>query len=457
MNTELPRFRVSFRNEPGGPVEVVGGRHFRLVPDCLGQHLRAGLSRRMMDLLRVATSVYMIDRLSRRGRPGSPRWPRSLRASIEVIDPEFWSSGEVRGLIGECVEFVSGDSWDFEFAADPSPRPACDEGWLPFADPPLVCLYSGGLDSAAGLAERLRCRPQEQVIPVLVRHQSAQRRLIDPQLDALRRRYGVDLKPLVPVVTTVAPSRLHEEEGSQRCRSLLFTTAGGVVAWMSGATGVEVFESGIGAINLPLMAGMVGSKATKGTHPHFLRLMSRLVSLAAGREITFRLPFIDRTKAEVVRTLADEGLVDVARSTASCVHYPLRDVARKQCGVCPDCIFRRQALITAGIDEPGDAYKYDLFGPAGVVNRVEDGRLAYLKAFLMQVEKLSELDAHPSVPRFFRRHLVGTGVVAQGGSLSPHVDLFRRYRDEWLALVARGRVEGWAWADLLSPAETPVG
>lgn len=457
MSTDPPRFKVSFRSEPdGNPVDVVGGRHFRLDPSCFGLHLRAGLSRRMMDLLRIATTVYMIDRLARRGRPGSPGWPRSLQVSVEVYDPDFWSGEDVRGLLGECVEFVGGDGWEFDFAPDASPRPAGEGGWLPFADPPLVCLYSGGLDSAAGLACRLRGRPQQQVIPVLVRHQSGQRRMVDRQLAALGEHYGVSLKPLVPVVTTIAPDRLHDEERSQRCRSFLFTAAGGVVAWMSGSPSVEVFESGVGAINLPLMAGMVGSKATKGSHPHFLRLMSRLLSLVAGREITFRLPFLDRTKAEVVRTLAEDGLGAVARSTASCVHYPLREATRKQCGLCPACIFRRQSMITTGIDEPTDAYKYDLFGPAGVVNRIEDRRLSYLKAFLMQVEKLSELDSLAAVPRFFKRHLVGTGVVAHGEPLTPHVALYRRYRKEWLELVARGRSEGWSWADMLSPAESAV-
>lgn len=457
MSTDLPGFKVSFRSEPGGKmIEVAGGRHFRLDPACFGQHLRAGLSRRMMDLLRIATTVYMIDRLARRGRSGSPRWSRSLRVSVEVYDPDFWSCEDIRGLLGECVEFVGGDGWEFEFAPDPSPRPTCDGGWLRFADPPLVCLYSGGLDSAAGLAKRLRGRPQQQVIPVLVRHQSGQRRLVDRQLVALGEHYGVGLKPLESVVTTIAPHRLHDEEHSQRCRSFLFTAAGGVVAWMSGSQSVEVFESGVGAVNLPLMAGMVGSKATKGSHPHFLRLMSRLLSLVAGREITFRLPFLDRTKAEVVRTLAEDGLGEVARSTASCVHYPLREATRKQCGICPACIFRRQSMITAGIEEPTDAYKYDLFGPAGVVNRIEHRRLSYLKAFLMQVEKLSELDARPSVPRFFKRHLLGTGVVAVGEPLTPYVALYRRYRSEWLELVARGLSEGWTWADLLSPAESAV-
>lgn len=456
MSTEASEFRATFVGPGGRPIELVAGRHFLLDRHCFGQHLRAALSGRMVDLLRIATTVYLIDRLSKRSRSAPDGWPRWLRVSIEVHDPEFWSGDPVRGLLGECVDFVGGDGWEFQFTPDPSGRPACHGGWLDFDDPLVVCLYSGGLDSAAGLAERLRRPTSRQIIPVLVRHHTGQRRLVERQLAALSGRYGVGLKPLVPVVWTMAPSRLLDEEASQRCRPFLFAAAGGVAAWMSGAAGVEVYESGVGAVNLPLMAGMVGSKATKSSHPNFLRLMSRLLTTASGREISFRLPYLDRTKAEVVRTLAEDGLDDVARSTASCVHYPLREAARKQCGACPACIFRRQAMITAGIEEPADAYKYALFGPAGVVNRIDDRRLAYLKAFLMQVEKLADLDGRPAIPRFFRRHLVGTGVVAQGEPLAPYVELYRRYRSEWLALVARGRAEGWTWAEMLAPAGAPA-
>lgn len=80
----------------------------------------------------------------------------------------------------------------------------------------------------------------------------------------------------------------------------------------SGVNEVEVFESGIGAINVPLLAGMVGSRPTTGCHPEFFRLMSRLASLVAARDITFRLPFFSRTRGEMVRAINDTGLADLA-------------------------------------------------------------------------------------------------------------------------------------------------
>jgi hypothetical protein len=259
----------------------------------------------------------------------------------------------------------------------------------------------------------------------------------------------------------VYPSQLRtagieDEENTQRCRSALFLGIGGVVAAVTGAARVEVFESGVGAVNLPLMAGMVGSKATKGSHPKLLRLMSRLLSLVVGREVEFILPFLDRTKAEVVVTLAEEGLDELARSSVSCVHYPLRERPHKQCGVCPACVFRRQAIAVAGIEEPTSCYKYDLFGMAQAVSGVPSEEMRFLRAFLMQSAKLAELDDPTGMPRFFRGHLLGTGVAENGESLAPFVELFRRYRQEWLGLVAKGRERGWPWARLLTPERVAV-
>jgi hypothetical protein len=246
-------------------------------------------------------------------------------------------------------------------------------------------------------------------------------------------------------------SALQQEETSQRCRPFLFMAVGGVVAAMQGASSVEVLESGVGAINLPLMSGMVGSKATRSSHPELLRLMSRLLTLVSGREIVYRLPFMDRTKGQMVTALANRGLEDLTRSAVSCVHYPLRERPHKQCGVCPACIFRRQAMLVGGIGEPRGTYKFDLFGPSRLVNRIPEHRLKYLKAFLIQVVQLAALDSQNELPRCLRRHLFGSRILGQGDSPRPIIELWRRYRQEWLTIAAQGNERGWSWVRLLTP------
>jgi len=451
MKNYTPHFRAWFtQGDSGQTRELIDGRNFRLHHRRICDFFGCDLPPRLVDLLRIAMSVYAIDRISKRKAPSVPDgWSRSFCLRLEVLEPEFWRTNTVLRTLTRCVEFVSGDRWDFEFLWDEAgPRPFNDS-WL---FPPesnegseTVCLYSTGLDSAAGLVRRLRERPDGKFLPVTVTHQSGQRGRVQAQLSAIRRRCGGSLMPLIVPAEMKRPRRC-EEENSQRCRAFLFACIGGAVAAMNESTEVEVYESGVGAVNLPLYDWMVGSRATKSSHPHFLRLASRLVTLAAGREIIFHLPFLDLTKAEVVRSLAgDSDLEDMARFTVSCVHYPLREKQHKQCGCCPACVYRRQAMALAGIRERAGTYKYDLFN-AGQLREVAKKRLRFLVAFLLQADRLRELDGPSRAPAFFRGHLLETEAVSQGESPDRYAVLYRRYRDEWLDLASRCVSLGFPWA-----------
>ena len=456
MTKQESTFTVQFceRHEQASR-EVVAGRDFHLNESSLMDFFWSVPSSRQIDLLRIAMAVYVIDRLVRRKKNAGHRWPRCLQAQIGVLEPNFWNSDEIREALGDCLDFVSGDSWDVSFNANSTPIEVDQQRLLPLSDdPPLLCLYSGGLDSAAGLSSRIVECPGRPVIPVTVWHQPRQKKLIcEKQYPMLKERFGVLLTPVVAKAAMIWSSELRKtkEERSQRSRSFLFAAVGAVAAAMSGSSTVEVYESGIGAINLPLMAGMVGSQATRSCHPEFFRRMSRLCTLVTGREIRFHLPFYDQTKGQVVKRLAELGLQDLARSTVSCVHYPLRESGHKQCGVCAACLFRRLSMSVAGIGEPRGIYKHDLFGSAKRANRISKDRLKYLKAMLMQVVQLGMLETQGAIPQRFQRHLIGTEVVQPGESLEPIIDLLLRYRHEWLDLAAVGEGRGWSWTKLLGP------
>ena len=456
MKTLGPSYQVSFGAGEGQPSQRLSGRHFRLDHRCLAEYFYSKLPPLLDDLLRISTSVYVIDRLvKRRLKENGRTWPRRLRASVEVLEPEFWSSKQVHEAVTDSLEFVSGDCWELQFEKASPGKSGDNDAFFDFTDPfsadqPLVCLYSGGLDSAAGLVRRIQDCPDRPVIPVTIWHQPRQRLLIRRQFKAIKERCRACLAPVVVKAAMTWSSKIEKEERSQRCRSFLFTAVGGVVAAMQGTTStIEVFESGVGAINLPLMAGMVGSKATRSSHPEFLRKMSTLVTLVAGRKIDYCLPFMDQTKGEMVKRLANVGLNKLACATMSCVHYPLREKRCKQCGVCPACILRQQAMITGGIREPRGTYKYNPFGPSRLVNRIPEKRLQCLRAFLMQVAHLSVLDSQDELPRSLRRPLFGSGIVGHGQSPHQVIELLRRYRHEWLTIAAEGKERGWHWASLL--------
>jgi 7-cyano-7-deazaguanine synthase in queuosine biosynthesis len=374
-----------------------------------------------VDLLRIASAVYVVDRHVKRRPKDGPKPPsRTISLKVEVLDDSLWNRQEVRDALHDAVEFMTSDFWDIEFERDPQEY-KWPTRFLPFSKTdgsPLVCLYSSGLDSAAGLVTRMNANPGRPVIPVTIWHQPRQRHLVQQHYDFLRAHYrskgfGTQIEPLIVKVAMMwkTPAEEKNQETSQRSRSFLFTALGAITAVMHGRRVVELFESGVGAINLPLMAGMVGSKTTRSSHPEFLRRMSKLASLVADSEVKFTLPFEDKTKGEIVKALAAPELSPLAARSASCVHFPIRHKKYKQCGLCPACIFRRVALASAKIKEPNDAYRHDFMGQAERINALPEKRLAYLKAFLLQVARLRNIEKHDHLPPVFERHVVGTGIV----------------------------------------------
>jgi 7-cyano-7-deazaguanine synthase in queuosine biosynthesis len=437
------KFQVSLASDDHVWRDLVHGIHFRLDEDRIPQAWGGYLPPLLRDLARVGAAVYITDRLTRRPRR-SRGTGRAIELRVDVASPEFWTTHA--DLITRILGVASNDVWDLQFR--PGVTEPAQAGLFGDADPtPLVCLYSGGLDSAAGLLNRLRDGARF-VVAVTVCHQPGQRRRVLQQLEAFRHQYGARIIPVMVRTTLRRAPLLKHQELSQRCRSFLFLAIGGAVAATVGATDVEMYESGVGVLNLPAMTGMlIGARATRSCHPELMRLMTDLVSAAAGRRVTFSLPFIRHTKAEIVRAFADANLQAVVPLTASCVHYPVRiRGSAKQCGLCFACIGRRQSLFAAGVEDPVSQYHRDLFSEEGGSLPSD---LESLRAALFQVARLAEL-LSPELPAWFSRHLYGSHIAQIDDSPEPWCELMRRYRAEWLPWIEHGRRQHLKWAELVS-------
>lgn len=329
---------------------------------------------RCLDLLHISAGIYVVDRLARRRRGlNNEAGHRRLRVTFDVRDLGFWTDAEVSRLLVSILEFLTCD----EIAADFQPveigegRPY--QSYLDF--PPRfradrVTLYSGGLDSAAGLANLL-LQESGNFLLVTVGHQRQIANRVDKQI------FGTDgeggLLSLIPEARLEHASmrlemrkskRLSKQERTQRSRAFLFCVSGAIAAHAHGAGRIEMLENGVGAINLPLMSGMLDSPlATRSSHPTFLRLMSTLCSRVAGEALSFTLPFLHHTKGEMLAQLCRPGFGAWLQSTLSCTHG-VRQKGKSHCGSCPACIERRQAFAVAGIDENIDAYVCDILREA---------------------------------------------------------------------------------------------
>lgn len=128
------------------------------------------LSDRILDLLQIAAMVFCADRMTGRGERASVSnqgWSRSFEFHISVLDYEFWKNECVKATLAEALQFMTGDrSYKFDFQKAENghfEEKKCKQ--LSFfqneadrienIDEYDVMLFSGGLDSLAGLLEEL--------------------------------------------------------------------------------------------------------------------------------------------------------------------------------------------------------------------------------------------------------------------------------------------------------------
>lgn len=113
--------------------------------------LRQSFPRCIDDLLDVAMAVYVADRLVKRERKDGAWLPRRLRLKIPVAEPMRWK--ELGPQLASLLEWLTTDQWSFKFVAEQTHHRERPASALPLmhSDKPFVGLYSGGLDSLAGV------------------------------------------------------------------------------------------------------------------------------------------------------------------------------------------------------------------------------------------------------------------------------------------------------------------
>jgi 7-cyano-7-deazaguanine synthase in queuosine biosynthesis len=335
-------------------IEDIEKRMVSEVPD----HLR--------DLLDIATYVFVADRMIGRGGktfPGMGReWGRRFRLFVAVRQPERWNTPEMKSALEDLVGFLSGDDYRFQFLK--SEEPPAYPSRLPLGSENAVrkrhdqvMLFSGGLDSLAGAVQELSLTDDRIV---LVSHRSSDR-VFSRQKDlagALSTLFPERVLH-VPVDITMK-QELDDVEFTQRTRTFLFSAIGCVVAEMMGCARIRFFENGIMSFNLPIAPQVVGSRATRSTHPLALRQMTEFINQALGHPFEAANPFVWRTKAEVVGLIESYGQAELIASSISCTHHVRKKGQRAHCGECAQCLHRRLGVLAAGLGERDPLGRYDV-------------------------------------------------------------------------------------------------
>lgn len=421
-------------------------RNVQLELDDVSRGLNRNIPSQLVDLIEIATLVYVADQIKHRGafdvETMGARWRRKLCFEIPVRQLSLWRSAEVSDALIDLLSFLSEDEYEFRFRKFEHP-PTLDS-YLNFATrstawrPESVILFSGGLDSLGGVVDRVVKRGEHAI---LITHESTTK---------LRTRHRA-LRSMIDSVATDQPpqhitiriqkNKLREREYTQRARSFLYAALATATARMADLDAISFFENGVVSLNLPLSPQVVGSRATRTTHPLVLRRMCRLFSAVTGGEFGVENDFKWQTKAEIVKLLIDAGQGSMIPWSTSCTHTWDISNAKPHCGECSQCIDRRFAVLGGGgeVFERADTYKRDLL----LDDRPEGESRIMLASYVelaQQVTNMSEADffgrfgetsrllRHVGLPvdeaareifRLYHRHAQQVVSVVNGG-LSKH-------------------------------------
>ena len=390
--------------------------------------LGAEVGDRARDLVRIAAYAYQADRLVSRGGDrdaDAAKWRRHLGLCVPVADPEYWSDPAVTDRLVATLQFLTDDRWDFAFGlGKPEQRQVqlLRGARLLHREPGAVVLFSGGADSLGVLLEAA-LRGER---PLAVGHWSApphearQRAL----LDRLRERISTWAFP--PLGLRIHGVNTEPAERTQRTRAFLYAALGAAVASEVGVERVYLGDNGPVSLNLPISAQLVGALASRVTHPKFLAGFNHLLQGMFPAAVRIENPLWTRIRAEVLAVLKDAGCADVLQETLSCSRWSRLPGATPQCGTCSQCVDRRFAAITAGLevhDRPEryvrDVFLHDL--PEGHDRTTAE---SYVR-FAQDVHSRSDEELLVAYPQLF------DGVLPEdpdaAGTLATLVDLLRRH------------------------------
>lgn len=335
----------------GNHTSCVLGQELRFDRGALERCSNSRLDDLDVDLLVVLASVGFADRRVCRRR-GS-HWGRELALAIPVYLPMAWNTA--RPLFESLLHDATGDTWRLEFRT----RKQDDQLrqlFLPrlsheFRDATVVP-YSGGLDSFATLA---RHRLDHGDTPLLLVHARNGARALHSVLPERDRSAPV---LAVPFIVSGGP----HAESSYRTRTLIFFSLAALAWRRTNAGRIWIGESGLGCLG-PSLIPFGSEHPLRGPHPVFVSALQELFFRLWGVRPPFAFPHLWLTKgAALAELVSRDGLAGWQR-TRSCSRNTRRQhpsTTATQCGVCAGCMFRRQSLLAAGLEEEPGTYFADV-------------------------------------------------------------------------------------------------
>lgn len=363
--TTPPRRHLVLTNGATGPPDTTRALRLHYIDGQPGQRLRISLPQfvqdvyhlpeRILDLLEIASYVFAADRCISRGPKDALEyhaWSRRIEFHTRVRDYDFWIQPVVTTALSDALTFMTGDAeyaFHFEPGHSTPPTGLFDSAGFSLdlgKTEVVVTLFSGGLDSLCGALDLLASGDSKVV---LVSHQSrpgttrTQRALAQAlQLKHQGRAHHYSFE------CTLRDTRAREE--TQRTRSFLYTCIAYAIASAYNQNSFSVYENGVTSINLPRREDLGNARASRTTHPQTMSKIAALLSLIGETQFTVVLPYMFKTKAQILEKLKSHA-PELIASSVSCTRTFDVEGHATHCGRCLQCVDRRIAAYSAEAEQ----------------------------------------------------------------------------------------------------------
>ena len=322
---------------------------------------------RIKDLLEIAGYIYAADRSINRGAIDSLEyhgWARNLHFVFKVRDLKFWKQESTIKLLSEALLYVSGDNKiDFSFVGggrDIGQLNAFDVAGInpQITGKSIVALFSGGLDSLAGVLDILETTKNNVI---LVSHRA--NHSTTKTQTGIHKKLEEDYPNRIKYYTFNCTLKERATEETQRTRIFLYTAVAFSLATIFKEEELSIFENGITSINFSKRADLINARASRTTHPKTLHHMKQFFSHVAEKKFNIKHPFLFNTKTDVFKLIHSYNKHNYINSTVTCTKTFQRfehHSSATHCGGCSQCIDRRFAAFASHLEQVDAIYNFEI-------------------------------------------------------------------------------------------------
>lgn len=365
---------------------------------------------RIKDLLEIAAYVFAADRKTKRGTFDSVEyhgWSRSFHFVVKVRDHHFWNQGTIKAQLSELLVFMTGDkSYRFTFIKGHFTGQASFFDQEQFKIVPekatSIILFSGGLDSMAGVLHKLNTSNDDIC---LISHvsQPGTGKTQNAIFEALERDFPDRCKHYKFKCNLKGDNAAEE---TQRSRSFLYSSIAFALAGAYSQDRFYFYENGITSINFMKREDLINARASRTTHPKSLGLLSNFFSVVNTSPILIEQPFQFYTKTDILNIIKEYKKESYINSTVSCSKTRTKSQNATHCGGCSQCVDRRFAVYGSILEDFDGNAIYDLdfihqpIGDRGMKSTIIDyvrlaldlSRMNYMTFCSDRLSELSEIE-----------------------------------------------------------------